>query len=100
MSFSADPNYSSNNCFQYILFYIHKIEEKDIFFKVLIISRMNRCGTVPPVVHGYRRDYRFENSGSSSERRQAGRLPLGRHVPCDRSEERRVGKEGRSRWSP
>src|SRR5258708_34114570 len=44
------------------------------------------------------------NTGETVELFDGGWLPLGEGLPCARviirSEERRVGKEGRSRWSP
>src|SRR5256885_16427480 len=43
---------------------------------------------VPKTIHEHRRQW------------QAGGRPGARHLRAPRSEERRVGKEGRSRWSP
>ena len=43
-------------------------------------------------------------SGSKKNGFEGGQMPLARRLPkrgfCNRSEERRVGKECRSRWSP
>ena len=57
-------------------------------------------GFVPPVVKGLNKSFREESGDYIDINNYAKNIEEAKRLMAERSEERRVGKECRSRWSP